>query len=173
MINMELKLSGKLKAENIDEIGRLARSRWYWPRLRFANFCGIFILGGLLWITVAGLVNGENLNWRGIGDVWAIFVLLFAFLYFRAKQTRKKETSAMAAALPDWITVSASGLHFDGPNGANSFRTNDGVKARGLWLSSTQLIEVAMLPISQLTEAERQILHGLLDTHLSPGGETR
>ena len=175
---MELKLSGKLTAEDIDEIGRLARSKWYWPHLLFANLYSIFILGGLLWITVAGLVNGEKLNWRGIGAVWAIFVLLFAFLYFRTKQARRKEISAMAAALPDWITVAASGLHFDGPNGANSFQPWVSYKR---WREGKRTVVVeyaahtgfAMLPTSGLSESERQVLRGLLDSHLSPGGALR
>jgi len=144
-----------LTPEDIDEISRLVRSKWYWPRLLFANLYGIFILGGLLWITVVGLVNGDKLNWRGIEAVWAIFVVLFAFLYFRAKQARKKEIAAMAA----------------GPNGASSYQPWVSYKR---WHEGKRTVVVdyathkgfAMLPLSGLAESERQVLRGLLDSHL-------
>jgi hypothetical protein len=168
---VELRLTGKLTAEDVAEIGRLVRPRWFWARILFRNLYSILILGGLLWVTVAGLVNGEKLNWGGIGAVWAIFAVLFAFLYFRALLARGKETSTIAAALPNWITIDATGLHFDGPNGANSFQP--WVSYKG-WREGKRTVVLeyaahrgfAVLPTSGLSEPQRQILLGLLDSHL-------
>ena len=173
---MEIKLSGKLTAEDLEDIGHLVRSKWYWPRLLLRNLYGLFLFGGLLWITVAGLVNHEHLNWRGVGAIWAIVLSLLLFLYFREKKARGRQLTEMEVALPDWITLTAVGLSFDGPNGASSFQPWASYKR---WREGKRTLIVdyalhkgfAMLPVSGLSESERQVLRGLLDSHLPSTGK--
>jgi hypothetical protein len=168
---MEIKLSGKLNKEDLDDIRRSIRSKWYWPKIILRSLPGIAFLGLLVWSTVAGLAYGTKVNWRGIGSIWAFLVLLAIFLYFRGKTAHKKELSAMATALPDWITVAVDGLHYDGPNGASGFQPWAAYKR---WHEGKRTVVVeyaahkgfAMLPISGLTESERQVLRGLFDSHL-------
>lgn len=170
---MKIKLSGKLTAEDedIDDVHRSMRSKWYWPRILLRSLPGVVFLGGFLWITIAGLVSGDKLNWRGIGAVWAIILLIFAILYFQGRQARKKELLRKATALPDWITVADDGLHFDGPNGASGFQPWVAYKRwregkRTVVVEYAAHIGFAMLPLSGLAESERQALRGFFDSHL-------
>jgi hypothetical protein len=168
---MEIKLNGKLSAEDIEDVFRLVRTKWYWPRLIVRNLYGALFLGALLWATVAGLMKGERLNWRGLGLIWAFLLFLVVFLYFRTRQARAKDISRMAAALPDHITVDAKGLHFDGPNGASGFQPWASYRR---WREGKRTVVVeyaahkgfAMLPVSALSQSELQVLRGFLDSQL-------
>ncbi len=173
---MEIKLSGKLTAEDVEDVHRSIRSKWYWPGTILRSLPGVVFLGSFLWITMKGLVNGDKLNWRGVGVVWAVILLLFTVLYLRGRQARRKQTLTIATALPDWIKIAGDGLHFDGPNGASSFQPWVAYKR---WREGGRTVVVeyaahkgfAMLPVSGLSDTERQVLRGLLDSHLSSNGK--
>jgi hypothetical protein len=173
---MELKYSGKLSAEDIEDVGRLVRSRWYWPRLLLANWYGVLLLLVLIGVTVLGLITGARLNWRGIGIVWAIVALILLYSHLRIKRQRAKEVAQLDASLPDWITLRPDGLHFDGPRGARSFQPWSSFNGwregeRTVVIDYTAHKGFAMLAVYRLSEGERQVLRGALSSHLISSAE--
>ncbi len=143
----------------------------YWPRFLLKNLYGIAVIGILLWAMIDSLVHRTEGHWRGIGALWAVIAVLFALAVFRTRRETAREFGRLNATLADWVTLGPDGITFDGPNGATAFQPWGNYKG---WRPGTQVILVersqgegfTMLAFSQLSESERQVLQGILESHI-------
>jgi hypothetical protein len=171
-----MRLTGKLSQEDLNDVRRIVRSKWYWPRLIMANWYGAGIVCILLWVTVDGLIHGTKVNWKGIGIVWAILAAIVGWAYYTTRRSTATEFNALSTSLPDWITPANDGLRFDGPNGANAFQPWSGYTRwregkRVIVLYRTQGNGFTMLPIADLSDADLHGLRTMLQTSL-PSAQT-
>ncbi len=164
-----MRLAGKLSEEDLKDVRKLTRSKWYWPRLLLASWSSLAILGITLFVSIDGLVHGTQVHWKGIGIVWAIIGGSYGWAYYRSKRTMAKEFVALEASLPDWIMLENDGLRFDGPNGATAFQPWSNYKGwreegRVILLDRAEGRGFTMLPVAAISEVERQSLRTMLNS---------
>lgn len=80
-----MQLAGKITEGDLNEIRKMARSKTYWPKLIFANWYGLALLGIATWATLSGLIGTMKPNWRAVGLIWLFLAALVAWLIYRMK----------------------------------------------------------------------------------------
>jgi hypothetical protein len=145
----------------------------YWPKLLAANWYGIMVLCAVLWVTVAGLLGTTHPNWSGMGILWAVLLGVFAWSFYSVKKTMAKELSELNTTLPDWITVVGDGIQQNGPSGATAFQPWNNFKG---WREGERVMLLEMegsafmiLPLSELSDVERQSIRQSILSHISTG----
>ena len=100
-----------------------------------------------------------------------MLVVIGGASFFRYRKGTREAVANLDASLPDSLTLAAEGVRLDGPNGAQSFqpwmtyagyREGDHVvvlrrKEKGLY---------NVLPVSGLSQGEREALRGMLTSYL-------
>src|ERR1700742_2974035 len=119
---MGMQISGKLTTEDLDDVRRIIRPKFYWLKVLAASWYGILLFGAIIWATIAGLLGKTHPNWTGLGILWLVIAALAAQVFYKAKKSSAKELAALNAGLPDWISLEDSGIKTNGPNGATSFQ---------------------------------------------------
>jgi|SRR5256885_2237424 hypothetical protein len=121
--------------------------------------------------TISGLLGKSNVNWRGMGIVWAVVVAIFGWALYSTKRERAKGFAALDTSLPDWIAVANDGIHLEGPGGATGFQPWNNYTA---WREGKQVAllytvrkgEITALPLTDVSPPERQVIRGMLESHL-------
>lgn len=127
--------------------------------------------GFFVWFAVQALLDR---NWVQVGFV--IVVIAIALLLLRihlVHRERRVDLKDLNATLPDWITILAEGLHLEESDQATHFLPWTrfmGYKEgeRMIWLKGgSDGWAVIMLPISRLSEAERNEIRHRLEISLT------
>ena len=170
-----LQFRGKITEADRKDVGNVIRKKSYWVKLVLGNLYGFCLLAAIVVATIAALVsNGDTKpNWAGIGVIWLVLGAILAWLIQSTKRKLARELVRLNAALPDWINVGDDGVKFEGPNGAKAFhpwssftRFREG--RRVMVLDQYDGKQVVMLPVSDLSEVERQTIRQYLQSHIQP-----
>ena len=166
-----MRLIGKLTAVEWEGACKLARSKWAWPLLLLKNLYRVVLLGAILWATISAAISGGHGHWRGIATVWLVIGGIIAWAVFSTLRSSRKNLAALNATAPDWIDLDGSGLRTWQSNGATSFQPWESFKR---WRSAESVIlldlaaskRVTILPLTALSVSERDVLRGLVASHL-------
>lgn len=166
-----MRLSGKLTEMDVNDLRRMVRSKWYWPRFVLENWYGMAIICILLWASIGGLMGKIHPNWRLVGPMWAVVAAFVALAIYRTKRRMTGEFTRLNATLPDWIHLANDGLKFEGPGGASAFQSWGDFKG---WREGGRVMLVdrveghgfVILPVGDVSEAERQALRDTLRSQL-------
>lgn len=165
-----MQFNGKLDEADLDDVRRIVRSKMYWPKLLAANWYALTILCIILWATIEGLLGMLHPNWRLVGWMWVVLLGLFAWGFYRTKKARAKQFSQLETTLPDWIDLGDDGVKINGPNGAVAFNPWSNFKGlregKRVMLLDRQKGGFVMLPVTQLSEMERQSIRELFQLHV-------
>jgi hypothetical protein len=164
-----MRITGKLTTEGLNDVRKMVQSKWRWPKLIMRNWYGVTLLGVITYFSIDGVVRGAKVNWNALGIVWAIVATIFGWAYFSARRAMAKEFTTLNATLPDWITLASDGIRFEGPLGATASQPWANYSR---WRERGQVILVdrsegggfTILPITALSETERQSLRAMLDS---------
>ena len=166
----QLRFSGKLTGQDLGDVRKIVRSKWYWPKLVAINWYGLTLFGIASWATIEGLAGSAHPNWRGLGLLWLVVVGLFGLAFFSARRAMAKQFSSLNTRLPEWITLSDEGVQRDGPNGAKTFNPWGGFTG---WREGTRVVlldfageDFLILPVGDRLDVERESLRQFLRTHL-------
>jgi hypothetical protein len=169
-----MQFSGKLTEADLEDVRRIVRSKWYWPKLLAANWYGLTLLCIVVWVTVEGLLGWAHPNWRGLGVVWVVILALFAWVFYRTKKAMAKEFSQLNSALPDWVSLVDDGVKLSGPNGASTFQPWSNFKdlreGKRVVLLDMQAGGFVILPVSELPENQRQSICQFFRSHVGATG---
>ena len=162
-----VRLTGKVTEADMNELRRMVRSKMYWPKFLLANWYGIALLAIVLWATIAGAAGATKPNWKAVGIIWLVLGVIFAWSFYRARTTSRREFSRLNAGLADWITIANEGITFDGPNGAKSFQPWGSFRSwrpgQRVFLVDRSQDGFVILPVADLSDVQRQSLRQLLD----------
>ena len=166
-----VRISGKLSIEDLQDVGKVVRSKWYWHRLLLANWYGLALLLVLLWGTVVQIERRDTTHLLGLSLVWLVVAAIFAWALYRSRLSTARDYSELEKNLPDSLTVAPDGVHFDGPDGARAFSPWAHFKCwregrRVIVLDRSTVNGFAMLPVSHMQAIERESLRRLLGLYL-------
>ena len=168
-----MQLTGQLNEEELKDVGRIARSKWYWPRILLRNAYGFVFLGVLFWATIVNLLSPNHQHWHALAIFWAAVTVLISVAVFRTIKSRPKVLAKLNAGLPNWVELDAQGVHTRSSNGSTSLRPWNAF--RGWRLGScvillylTEVKGFVMLPLTGLPNADRMALQGVISSHLGP-----
>ena len=152
----------------LDDVRKLVRSKWYWPKLLTANFYGLLLFLGILYATVEALLGHTHPNWNALGIIWIVIAGIIAWAFYRAKRSRAKESAHLNSTLPDWVKFETGGVHLELPNGAKAFHPWRNVKGYREG-KSVVLIDLdggtfIMVPVTELSEPERDSIRQFLNS---------
>ena len=169
--------TGKLTEADLNDVGKMARSNMYWPKLLAANWYGLALLLAVIWATILGLLGRTKPNWTEVALIWAVVAAIVGWAVYSTKRARARELTQLNATLPDHISLTTDGIKLDGPNGATGFlpwRTFKGWREglRIVLVDKSEGNRFVMLPVAQLSEIERQSIRHFLQSHvyISRGG---
>jgi hypothetical protein len=161
-----VRLSGKLSEADLVDVRRIVRPKMYWPKLILANWYGVLLLGVFAWATIAGLAGKTQPNWTGLVAIWGVIISIFAWNFYRTKQSMAREFQQLNAGLPDWLALENSGVKSEGPNGAAAFQPWPNFKG---WREGSRVILLDLdsdafmiLPVAERLSAERDSIRQLL-----------
>lgn len=166
-----MQFTGRLTEEDLTDVGKMTRSKTYWPKLLLTNLYGAALLLILMWATIAGFLRPDRPNWRAIAAIWVLVVGLVLWVGYRTRRARARELKQLNATLADQIGLTNDGVKFDGPNGATAFQPWRNFKG---WREGRRVVLVdlregsrfVMLPVAQLSEIERQSVRQFLQSHI-------
>lgn len=167
-----MQIEGKLSREDVSDAQRLLRPRHFWPKVVYRNAYTVLFVGAILGATIAGLVGATHPKWGALGIAWLFVLALTAWVVFRVRRATQKQWKRLNGALPDWIDLSDKGMKMDGPNGASSFQPWANFKG---WREGQRVILVdraqaggpVVLPVANMSEAAREPIRQLLQSHLA------
>jgi hypothetical protein len=100
-----MQFRGKLTEADLEDVRRIVRSKWYWPKLLASNWYGVLLLSAVIWATVAGLLGKTHANWRAVGILWVVILGIFGWVFYTTKKGMAKEFSQLNTTLPDWVSL--------------------------------------------------------------------
>jgi MFS family permease len=168
-----MQFQGKITEADLNDVRTMNLSKIYWPRLLLANWYGLALILAILWATISGLLGKTNPNWRAVFLIWVLVGAIVIWSIYRTKREQSRELAELNATLPDQIEVTNAGVKWEGPNGRTGFVPCDNFKGwregkRVMLVDERQGNRFVMLPISQLSEAERVPIRNSLQSHISP-----
>ena len=162
---------GKLNEAEVKEATRFIRPKGYVARMALSYLRFILYAALVLGILFASFVRHANIPPQVIATRIVLLVVIGGASFFRYRKGTREAVANLDASLPDSLTLAAEGVRLDGPNGAQSFqpwmtyagyREGDHVvvlrrKEKGLY---------NVLPVSGLSQGEREALRGMLTSYL-------
>lgn len=172
-LKINMQFQGKITEADLNDVRKMTVSKMYWPRLLLANWYGLALILAILWATISGLLGKTNPNWRAVFLIWVVVGAIVIWSIHRTKQAQSRELAELNATLPDQIEVTDGGVKWDGPNGRTGFVPWGTFKGwregkRVMLIDERQGNRFVMLPVSQLSEAERGPIRNTLQVHVSP-----
>jgi len=172
-LETKMQFQGKITEADLNDVRKMIVSKMYWPRLLLANWYGLALILALIWATISGLLGQTKPNWRAVAMIWVVVAGIVLWVVYRAKRSQARELTELNATLPDQVILTNDGVKCDGPNGATGFlpwRTFKGWREgrRVVLLDQCQGNRFVMLPVSQLSEIERQPIRQFLQSHIPP-----
>lgn len=166
-----MQLEAKLTAEDLDDVRKMVRSRFYWLKFLLRNWYGVVLLGFISFGTFIGLLEPKEVNWRAIGILWAIIAAIFGWSFYSVRRSEMRELADLNRALPSSYTLAPQGLKSEGPDGANAFQPwaafngmREGRRVVLLLMDGDK--RFVMLPTARLQHTERQQFHDLLKSYV-------
>jgi hypothetical protein len=167
-----LQFKGKLTDMDLNEVGRMTRSKMYWVKFFVANWYGCALIAIVIWATISGLLGQIKPNWRAVALLWLIVVAMVSWVVYRTKRSRAKQLARLNATLPDYISLTTDGVKLDGPDGATSLLPWRNFKG---WREGKQVILIeqngehrfVMLPLGESSESDRQSVRQFLQSNIS------
>jgi hypothetical protein len=167
---MQMQFRGKLTEADLEDVRRIVRSKWYWPKLLASNWYGVLLLCAVIWATVAGLLGETHPNWRAVGILWVVILGVFGWVFYTTKKGMAKEFSQLNTTLPDWVSLVDDGVKLSGPQGATAFQPWNNYKGwregKRVMLLDLQGGGFMMLPVADLSEIERDSIRQFLRSHI-------
>jgi Na+/melibiose symporter-like transporter len=171
-----MQFTGKLTKADLSEVRKMTRSRMYWLKLLAANWYGTLLILVVTWVTISGLLGQTKPNWQAIAIIWAVVAAIILLAVYRTKRAHARELTQLNSSLPDQISLTKEGVKLDGPNGATGFLPWRNFKG---WREGRQVVLVdqgqnnrfVILPVSRLSEIERQTIRQFLQSHISPASQ--
>jgi hypothetical protein len=165
--------TGKLSQADLNDVGKMTRSKMYWVKLVVANWYGAALLLIVVWATISGLLGQTKPNWRAVAVIWAVVAGLILWTVYRTKRVRAKQLTQMNSTLPDQISFTNDGVKLDGPDGATGFLPWRNFKG---WREGRRVVLVdqregnraVLILVAQLSEMERLPIRQFLQSHIPP-----
>jgi hypothetical protein len=161
---------GKLSEADLKEVQRLRRTKMYWAWLIMAN--KYLIVFGVIAVaaTISGFVGWSQADWPLTAIFWLVVIAYSAWVAKRKSKNEAKALTYLNTKLPDRILLAADGVKLEGPNGV---RVLPWQNFRG-WREGQRVVLVAQrerrkfvtLPVAQLSDAEREQMRQLLQSHI-------
>jgi len=172
-LKTNMQFQGKITEADLNDVRKMTVSRMYWPRLLLANWYGLGLILAILWVTISGLLGKTNPNWRAVFLIWVVIGAIVIWSNYRTNRAQSRELAKLNAILPDRIEVTDRGVKWEGPNGRTGFVPWSNFKGwregkRIMLVDECQENRFVMLPVSQLSEAERMPIRNTLQAHISP-----
>ncbi len=168
-----MQFPGKLSEAEIKEASRFIRPRGYALRMVLSYFRLILYSAVVLVILFQSFVRHQPIAPQVVIIRVLILVVIGGFSFYRYRKGTREAVATLDASLPDVLTLAASGVQLDGPNGAHGFQPwvnyagfREGEHIVLLQRKHKGLYNV--VPISALDSSEREGLRGLLSNHLEP-----
>lgn len=169
--DQNMQLTGKVNGLDLKDVQRMARQKSYWVKLFIRNSYAFLLLVAIAWITIAGLLGQTRPNWKAVGIIWAVIILIAIWSVYKVKRGQAKTLTQLNTVLSDQMVLANDGVKMDGPNGATRFLPWTNFKGwregqRTILLDQTQANQFVILPIAQMSEIERQQLRSLLKSQI-------
>jgi len=153
---MAIRIRGKLQQADLDDIQRLFLGRYYWARYSIHPFVIGIAVGSMTGFAWAWLRR----DWLILDVTCFAAMLLTALHAWGARRDRGKDLDRVnRASQSGSLWIQRAGVFTSNTERCRSFlgpTTRPTKKARVFWLKPSGKGGVTMLPISHLTERERQ-----------------
>ena len=167
-----MEIGGKLTAEDLEDLARLARSRRHWLCFLAAHWYGIGLVTALAAATFAASFDSrERTNWLAITLVWGVVAAISAWSWFSAKRAQARDWVGLNESLPDTIDVGPTGVVLRGPGDESCAMPWSSFVG---WREGSRVVALerrtgpssVVLPVCSLLEADRERLRSILRLHL-------
>jgi hypothetical protein len=171
-MTMTMRFKGKVSEDDLSDLRKMLRSKWYWPKFVFINWYGIGLTCVLVWATLAPLLGKSHPNWQALGLLWAVVAGIITWAVYRTKKAMAREYAQLNARLPDTIDLKSDGVKLDGPEGATSFlpwRNFAGWREghRVILIDQSDNRGFVIVPVVELSDIEKESLRQILRSHIS------
>jgi hypothetical protein len=160
-----MQLSGRITSQEVNEINKLVRSKWYWPKFLISNLYGIVLFGAILWATIAAFLSGKQD--RRLFFVWIVLFAIIGVAAIDTRISRKKGLRKFNESQPQTIRIDSTGVLTEGQGGSKSIHPWHAFRS---WRSAGTVILLDLvgsdgfliLPLNALSTAERELLRGII-----------
>jgi hypothetical protein len=168
-----MELSGRLVKEDLDDVARLLRPRFYWLFLAWESWHGTVLLLLIVWFTILGLLGYTKPNWVAMGLIWAVIAGIVFWTARRVRRERIEELARVNAALPECFKLTSEGIRWTEREGRAVLLLWSDVVA---WRERGRVVAIdqsdgrpaVILSVGNLPEGERQRLRDFLRCQISP-----
>jgi hypothetical protein len=105
-----MQFSSKLAEADLNEVGKMTRSKMYWVKLVVANWYGAALLLIAVWATISGLLGQTKPNWQAVAVIRAVAAGLVLWSVYSARRGRARQLVRLNATLPDQIGFTNDGV---------------------------------------------------------------
>lgn len=113
-----MRIGGKLLPEEVREVRRLVRSRWYWPKILVSNLSGLLVALAVFWLMVQFALER---NWKSSALCLLTMVIVGVYAYVATVRSDKQAMDRFHKGLPDWLDIDTQGIHLSFDDGRTSF----------------------------------------------------
>jgi hypothetical protein len=171
-----MQFSSKLAEADLNEVGKMTRSKMYWVKLVVANWYGAALLLIAVWATISGLLGQTKPNWQAVAVIWVVAAGLVLWSVYWARRGRARQLVRLNATLPDQVDFTNEGVKWNGPDGATGFLPWRNFKG---WREGRRVVLVdqregsraVILPVAQMSDMEREPIRQFLQSHIPPVGQ--
>jgi hypothetical protein len=162
-----MQFTSKLTEADLDEVRKIARPSAYWM-----IWFRIGTLPLFAWILTTKYSRRAPDGSQAVLIIWVATAAIILLTLYTMKRTRTSQLAKVNAARPDQISLSDEGVKYDGPNGATSLVP--WVYFKG-WREGRRVVLIdrsdgsrhVVLPVAQLSDAERQPIRQFLQSHIA------
>lgn len=95
-----MQFAGKLTEADLNDVGKMTRSKGYWLKLVIANWYGMALLIIPTWATISGLLGQTKPNWRAVAIIWAVDAALGLRAVYSTRRARGRQLTQLNARFP-------------------------------------------------------------------------
>ena len=169
----QIEFSYKLTLDDLDDLARLVRSRWYVLLFLAANWHGMLLIGALAFATIAAAWNRTpSANWMAILAIWTVVAGIWLWSVFQTRRERVKELAQVNLERADTVRLGPADILLKSHDGqtivmpwSQFIGWEDGGRVLGLHRSGGR--GSLILPIGSLPDVDRQRLRGILASHIT------
>jgi hypothetical protein len=169
-----MRIRGELNEDELNDVRSLTHSRAILPSLlRPGNAMGLFLVCFIGWFLADRLLHRDFKHWMSIGGIWAAVILVAVLALRQEIKYTKRAPLQIDLATADWITVLPDGLKVDDPDGETTFNLWIGFRS---WREGSRVIllervigpGVVTIPLSGMSDVEKENLRGMLSARINP-----
>jgi hypothetical protein len=166
-----LQITGQLNEKELMDTHRLIRGKMFWFRWLYGYSRVFLIVAGILWLTLAKLSSGDTRHWLAYFGIW---ILIAGVIYLSIRTSRRdhrKQLEKLNSRAAQFVTLENDGIRLQSREGSSASLAWPSFKR---WRERGSIILVdraegkpaVILPLSQLSPTERDLLRGTLQSHL-------